>query len=108
MCELPRRNASKTQIGIWKLLATACDQARASKRALKQVMKPTSRLSESLENGRASDAYDVLPAFDLFDCGDRLLHVLDASDWNHVVDLLGAYRRVRKFADEHGLNLWKA
>ena len=107
MSELPKRNANKIQVGVWKLLATACDQARASKRVLKQILKPDSRLAESIENGRASDAYGNLPGLDLFDCGDRLLHVLDDSDWGHVVNLLGSYRRMRKLADEHGLNLWK-
>ena len=108
MCELPKGNASKTQLGMWKVLATACDQARAPKRVLKQILKPESRLAESLANGRASGVYLTLPAFDLLDCGDRLLHAFDDSDWHHVVDLLGAYRRMRKLADESGLNLWKA
>lgn len=108
MCELPKRSATKIQIGVWKLLATSCDQSRASKRALKQILKPTARLVESLGTGRAGDIYIEMPGFDLFDCGDRLLRALDDSDWGHVVNLLGAYRRIRKLADEHGLNLWKA
>ena len=107
MCELPKRNATKLQVGVWKILATACDQARASKRALKQILNPESRLAELLLNGRASDVYDSIPGLDLFDCGDRLLHALDDADWSNVVDLLKTYRRSRKLADEHGLNLWK-
>lgn len=107
MCELPKRNAAKVQIGVWKLLATACDQVRAPKRVMKHILNPDSRLAASLGTSRASDAYDALPEFDLFDCGDRLLHVLDDSDWSHVVNLLAAYRRMRKLADEHGLSLWK-
>ena len=107
MCELPKRNATKLQVGIWKVLATACDQGRASKRVLKQILPPESRLSESLTKGRASSAYDTIPGFDLLECGDRLLHALDDSDWAHVVDLLSSYRRLRKLADENGLNLWK-
>lgn len=107
MCDLPKRNATKLQVGVWKLLATACDQARASKRVLKQILQPNSRLAESLGIGRAIDAYDELPSFDLMDCGERVLHALDDSDWACVVNLLGAYRRMRKLADEHGLNLWK-
>ena len=108
MCELPKRNASKLQVGVWKLLATACDQARAPKRVLKQILKPDSRLAEALANGRTSDVYDAMPGLDLFHCGDRLLQALDDSDWTHVVDLLSAYRRMRELADEHGLNLWQA
>ena len=107
MCELPKRNATNLQVGVWKLLATACDQVRASKRVLKQILRPESRLAELLVKGRAGDAYDPLPELDILICGDRLLHELDDSDWNHVVALLGAYRRLRKLADEHGLNLWK-
>ena len=107
MCELPKRNATKMQVGVWKLLATACDQARASKRVLRQILKPDSRLAASIENGRASDAYGTLPGLDLLECGDRLLHALDDTDWRHAVDLLESYRRMRQLADEHGLNLWK-
>ena len=107
MCELPKRNATKVQIGVWKLLATACDQARASKRALREFLNPGSRLIESIEKGRASDAYGTLAGFDLLDCGDRLLRAFDDADWRHVMNLLGSYRRMRKLADEHGLNLWK-
>lgn len=108
MCELPKRNATKLQVGIWKLLATSCDQVRASKRVLKQILKPESRVASLLERGRATDAYDGIPELDLLDCGDRLLHALDDSEWSQVVSLLDAYRRMRKLADEHGLNLWKA
>ncbi len=108
MCELPKRNATKVQVGVWKVLATACDQVRASKRVLKQIMNPGSRLAEVIEKGRAIDAYGSLAAFDVLDCGDRLLRALDDSDWNHVVNLLGSYRRMRQLADEHGLNLWRA
>ena len=108
MCELPKRNATKLQVGIWKLLATACDQAKASKRVLKQILRPESRLAEALVSGRASGAYDDLLDIDLLDCGDRLLRALDDSDWRHTIDLLSAYRNMRKLADDHSLNLWKA
>ena len=108
MCELPKRNATRIQVGIWKVLATACDQVRASKRVLKQILKPGSRLAEAIEKGRASEAYGTLAGLDLLECGDRLLHSLDDSDWSEVVNLLGSYRRMRQLADEHGLNLWKA
>ena len=108
MCELPKRNATKAQFGVWKLLATACDQTRASKRVLKQILKPESRLADAIVKGPTSSAYDSIPGLDLFSCGDRLLHALDDSDWTHAVNLLSAYRRLRKIADEHGLNLWKA
>lgn len=105
MCELPKRNASKLQVGAWKFLATACDQARASKRALKQILNPELRLAESLVNRRAAEVYETLREFDLFDCGDRLIHALDDTDWAHVVELMGSYRRMRKPLEEHGLNL---
>ena len=107
MCELPKRSASKLQVGVWKLLATACDQARASKRALKQILKPETRLAESLEERRTTEVYGTLPEFDVLICGDRLIHALDDTAWAHVVELLGAYRRMRTLAEEHGLNLWK-
>ncbi|MCY3859307.1 MAG: ParB N-terminal domain-containing protein [Gammaproteobacteria bacterium] len=107
MCELPKRNATKFQVGVWKVLATACDQTRASKRVLKQILKPESRLAQTLENALARNAYDAVRDLDLIDCGDRLLHAIEDADWHLLVDLLGAYRRMRRLADEHGLNLWK-
>ena len=107
MREVPKRNATKLQVGVWKVLATACDQTRASKRVLKQIVKPESRLAALLVNGPVRDAYDDAPGLDLFDCGDRLLKALDDADWILIVNLLGAYRHLRKLADDHGLNLWK-
>ena len=105
--ELPKRNATKTQLGVWKLLATACDQTRAPKRVLSRILKAESRFSNALKKERLSQIYTQLPNVDLFDIGDRLLHLLDDTDWKHVINLLAAYRRLRKLANEHALNLWK-
>ena len=74
---------------------------------LKQILKPESRLTQTFENGPARNAYDAVQGLDLIDCGDRLLLAIEDADWHLLVDLLGAYRKLRRLADEHGLNLWR-
>ncbi|MYD44470.1 MAG: hypothetical protein F4W90_11350 [Gammaproteobacteria bacterium] len=107
MSELPKRNAQRVQTGMWKLLGTACDQARATKRVLKRLLDPNSRLSAALETSKPSELYTQLASFELFECGDRLFRMLEEDDWKRAVKLIGAYRHLRQLEDVHALNFWK-
>lgn len=107
MSELPKRNAPKTQIGMWKLLGAACDQSRAPKRLLMKLLNHDSRLAMALKTGKPADIYGELPALDVLECGNRLLQRLDDDDWDRLVALFSGYRRLRKLEEEHALNFWK-
>lgn len=106
MCELPKRNAGRPQTAVWKLLATACDQVRASKRILRKLLEPGSRYLKALETNRPIEVLTDQSPLDLVTCGDRLLRTFDDSDWDLAIKLLSSYRQLRKLSDEHAVNLW--
>ena len=106
MCELPRRNAPAIQRAVWKLLATACDQGRATKRTLLRILDEHSVYAVRLANARPKDVYGEMASMDLFDLGERLLAVLDEVSWNHATNLLSSYRSLKELAGRLELNLW--
>lgn len=108
MCELPKRNASKSQSSVWKLLATTCDQVRASKRILRKLLHTESRYWKALETNRPIAVLADHNPLDLAICGDRLLRLFDDLEWDIVINLLSSYRQLRKLADEHAVNLWSS
>ena len=103
MSELPPRRCSKKVLTMWKLLAAACDQSRMSKRHLKKVISVDSRLASEMSNAqKVTDVYhsDTMPLIDVFDLGTSLIQWLDDSQWERVMQLLSAYREIRRLAVE--------
>lgn len=107
MCELPKHNSSVNQRAVWKLLATACDQGRASKRVLLKLLADESAYAQKLQDSRPRVLHANLSPIDLFDLGERLLQGMDDVAWSHTISLLTTYRELKRLATELSLNLWE-
>ena len=105
--DLPPDDRSKFALTVWLTLLACCEQTRATKSLLRQLLPTDSRLVRALSEERFSSLIDRIGLCRLAECGERLFSLLDDDGWLAFMNLVSTYRSIRLLANRLEIDIWK-
>ena len=107
MVDIPAKTASRSELLVWKLLASCCEQTKLNKPMLCPQLKRSSRLMRQAESSRLSEIYGGFPKTDLFETFPKLRTFIGNDCWSKIVELVTSYACIARIANEHSIDLWE-
>ncbi len=93
--------------GLWWHLAACAEMTVAPPEAVLATLSADSVLRRALETGDAGLLFASVWTLDPGHAGYRLWRLLDARDWQDLLDLMATYRALHRLAESTHTTLWR-